>query len=114
MTDRDGPLSSLSLPACTPIESCILRSLVTLADEYLLRKAQKLSYNPPPNTKTITDLLKIRHRDSLSLLNRLERRGLVQKERQLSAGSTGRGYDGSLHSSVMPTATARVLVSKNP
>jgi len=48
----------------------------------------------------------------LLMLNGLKRQNLVSIDRRLSAGSSGNGYDGSLHSSVLPTTKARELVAR--
>ncbi|WP_353091864.1 hypothetical protein [Methylibium sp.] len=87
------------------------------ADEYLRKKEElkgERRYNPAPTTKQCTEYFKVPHKDMLALLNRLERNGLIKKERHLSAGLEGNGYDGSLFSSVLPTTHGRALVLNDP
>lgn len=105
------------LPGLSPRESRVLRQLVVWADEYLAKKqALKGSHgdNPAPTTQLCTKHFQYEHKDMLTLINRMERQGLLIKERQLSGGLTGYGYDGSLFSSVLPTARARQLILQNP
>jgi hypothetical protein len=99
------------LAGCTPIESRMLRQLVLWADEYLKKKESLSRYAPPPTTEQFTKHFRMTHKDVLAFLNRLERRGLLIKDRRLSAGLSGHGYDGSLHSSVLPTVQCRELVA---
>lgn len=115
MSASSKPLQ-FPLPGLSPRESLVLRKLVEWADDYLRKKEEfkgQRRYNPAPTTKQCTEHFKVPHKDMLALLNRLERQGLLKKDRQLSAGLEGNGYDGSLFSSVLPTARARELVLKN-
>lgn len=98
------------LPGCTPLESRMLRQLVVWADEYAKRK-ETGRYAERPATDQFTKHFRMPHKDVLVYLNRLERRGLLVKDRQLSAGISGNGYAGALHSSVLPTAQCRELIS---
>lgn len=101
------------LPGCSVQESRLIRQLVIWADEYLRKKsASKTAYVSPPTTEKCAKHFNSSHKDMLLLLNRLERQGLVRKDRRLSAGLSGNGYDGALHSSVLPTAKARELVER--
>lgn len=106
---------SFPLPGRTRQESRVLRQLIIWTDEYLLRKENsKTSHVEPPTTETFTNHFGTSHEEMLALLNRLSREGLVEKERRRSSGLFGKGYDGSLHSSVLPTSKARELVAGNP
>ena len=108
-------LFSFPLPGRTRQESRVLRQLIVWTDEYLLQKEKpKISYIIPPTTEKFTKHFNTSHQDMLALLNRLERDGLVTKKRRISAGLEGNGYDGSLHSSVLPTVKAYELVAHNP
>ncbi|WP_157353834.1 hypothetical protein [Aromatoleum toluclasticum] len=103
------------LPGFSHQESRVLRQLVVWADEYLRKKAAtKSRYIVPPTTEQCTKHFHVSHNEMMTLLNRLERDGLVSKERRLSAGLSGNGFDGSLHSSVLPTMKARDLVARSP
>lgn len=111
---KSKELFAFPLPGCSHQESRVLRQLVVWADEYLRKKAaSKSKYVAPPTTEQCTKHFQVTHKDMLGLLNRLERDGLVSKERRLSAGLSGNGYDGSLHSSVLPTMKARELVARS-
>ena len=88
----------------------MLRQLVVWEDEFQSKKAAK-QYIAPPTTEQCARHFDSPHDDMMALLNRLEGRGLLQKKRRISAGLAGSGYDGSLHSSVFPTAKARDLVA---
>jgi hypothetical protein len=101
------------LPGCSRQESRLLRQLISWTDEYLREKEKAKPYArlEPPTTLRCTALLKIQHWETLRLLNRLERQGLVSKYRRRSAGMTGFGYDGSLHSEVWPSQKIRDLVA---
>lgn len=100
------------LPGCSSQESRIIRQLIIWEDEYQKKKF-KSAHAQPPTTERCTEHFNFFHKDMLLLLNRLESRGLVNKQRRQSAGLFGKGYDGSLHSSVLPTDKARELVAYN-
>jgi hypothetical protein len=97
----------------TPAETRVSRQLIVWADQYFSEKSKPASrYVQPPTTEMFTKHCKCSHRDVLKLLNRLERAGLLRKERRRSAGISGYGYDGSLYSSVLPTTEGRKLIAE--
>lgn len=100
------------LPGCGSQESRVIRQLIFWEDEYQKKKS-KSTHAQPPTTEKCSEHFDFSHDDMLLLLNRLEARGLVNKQRRQSAGLFGKGYDGSLHSSVLPTDKARELVAYN-
>jgi len=109
----DGKPFLFPLPGMSLREGKVLRQLVAWADDYLRQKAEATNpHSQPrmPTTLTCSKHFRLEHKDMLALLNSLESQGMIVKNRQLSGGLTGYGYDGSLHSSVMPTAAARALV----
>lgn len=114
MNDHRHGTAKVALPGCTPLESLILRQLVAWYTEFSDSASTGASYNPPPTTKGVTEYLRVSHRDALAIMNRLEMRGLLRKERRLSAGASGHGYDGSLHSAAYPTQRAQKLVAAHP
>lgn len=93
------------------MESRVLRQLVAWTDEYLEKKETTERYVPPPTTDQFTKRFRVAHEDIMACLSRLERRGLLVKERRRSGGAWGYGYDGSLYSSVLPTDECRKLVA---
>jgi hypothetical protein len=96
------------------MESRVLRQLIAWTDEYLEKKKTTERYVSPPTTDQFTEHFRVLHEDMLACLNRLERRGLLEKERRRSRGGlSGHGFDGSLHSSVLPTAKCRELVASS-
>lgn len=104
---------SFPLPGCSLRESRVLRQLIVWEDEFLIKNAAKQHYLAPPTTEQCAKHFDSSHDEMMALLNRLEGRGLLQKKRRISSGLSGNGYDGSLHSSVFPTAKARDLVVGN-
>lgn len=103
----------LPIPGCSLVESRVLRQVIVWADEYLRRKERGERYAEPPTTERCSKHFRIPHDRMLALLNRLERFGLVRKDRRMSAGLSGYGYDGALYSSVLPTPKARELAAKS-
>jgi hypothetical protein len=95
------------------MESRVLRKLIAWTDEYLERKKATERYVSPPTTDQFTKHFRVLHDDMLACLSRLQRRGLLEKERRRSRGISGHGFDGSLHSSVLPTAKCRQLVAES-
>jgi hypothetical protein len=95
------------------MESRVLRQLIAWTDEYLEKKKATERYVSPPTTDQFTKHFHVLHEDMLACLNRLERRGLLEKERRRSRGISGHGFDGSLHSSVLPTAKGRESVANS-
>lgn len=103
------------VPGLTIEEDKVLRQIIIWADEYIRRQKENVRYSRQfiPTTEKCTKHFKYkRHEDMLRLLNNLERSGLVEKERRQSAGLSGNGYDGALHSSVLPTEKARDFVAR--
>ena len=92
----------------------MLRQLVVWEDEFLSKKAEEPHYIVPPTTERCAKHFDSPHDDMMALLNRLEGRGLLKKQRRISAGLSGNGYDGSIHSSVFPTLKTRDLVARSP
>ena len=91
----------------------MLRQLILWEDEYLSKKAAANGqYIAPPTTEQCANHFESGHDTMMALLNRLEGQGLLKKERRISAGMLGNGYDGALHSSVFPTARARDLAAR--
>ena len=96
----------LPIPGLTLIETRLVQKLVTWYDEYqdVKRKEDSLGrgrYVEPVTTEICSKRLKVPHDTMLKYLTRLERLGFVRKRRRLSAGITGYGWDGSLHSEVI-------------
>lgn len=83
MNDHRHGTAKVALPGCTPLESLILRQLVAWYTEFSDSASTGASYNPPPTTKRVTEYLRVSHRDALAIMNRLEMRGLLRKERRL-------------------------------
>lgn len=101
------------LPGLGSLESRVLRHIVHWAKEYEIEKAKYDGTGRPPHpptTEYCTDFFQMPHVDLLRLLNRLESNGLITKSRRQSAGWLGRGFDGALFSSVLPTPKASELV----
>ena len=107
---------SANLPHLGATESSVLRHLVALDLEYQRRRAESKSgvYVTPPTTRQLATHFNMSQRKVLRVLNHLELLGLVTKHRRLSAGPSGYGYDGSLHSEVHPTERALRLVARHP
>lgn len=115
MTQRE--VLHLPIPGLTRLEDQVLRTLICWTDEHeRLKQAARPKICPydPPTTKRFSKHFACPHGDMLALLNRLQRLGLVSKRRRLSAGETGKGYDGALYSAVEPTPKARELVTQFP
>ena len=106
-----------SLPGLTPLQSRIVRKAVEWGQRYWQAKtnpAAQLFEQIKPDTKRFSKKFGMHHDQMLKVLNVLESGGLVVKHRRLSAGEGGNGYDGSLHSSVLPTPKAVALVAQYP
>jgi hypothetical protein len=93
------------------MESRVLRQLIAWTDEYLEKKKATQRYVSPPTTDQFSKHFRVLHEDMLDCLSRLERRGLLAKERRRSRGISGHGFDGSLYSSVLPTDKCRELMA---
>ena len=87
----------------------ILLKIVEWYDEW---RQQGDSRYGAPDTKRVTEHFNLNHADTLELLNSLELLGWITKHRRISAGLTGYGYDGALHSAVEPTEKGREVVSQ--
>ena len=103
---------AVQLPLGTQLQ--ILRQLVKWNDEYLAGKQAGNRLARPPTTAMITKNFRIDHSMTLALLNIMEQRGLVIKRRALSAGVSGNGFAGALHSTVVPTEGAIAALKNAP
>lgn len=104
-----------AVPILSPMEERALAQVIFWADEYAVAKAtgDRLAYLQTPTTKKCSEYFRYSHGDMLALLNRLEEQGLIVKRRRQSAGLSGNGYDGSLHSEVVPTDWGRQVLSRH-
>ena len=110
-------MATTSLPGLTLLQSRVLRKVVEWDRRF--REAQTIPTAPAydrfaPDTLRFSKRFGVHHDHMLRLLNGLQSSGLISKRRRLSAGVTGNGYDGSLHSSVAPTEKAIALVAAHP
>lgn len=115
LTPKRKNLSLPSSPILSRMEEKILGQVIEWADEYTAAKDAGLRFASQyaPTTDKCSIHFKFNHSEMLALLNQLEKWGLVRKRRRLSAGITGDGYDGSLHSEVMPTEFGREALLLN-
>ena len=111
---RDNPAPGRSIPILSPMEERVLDQVVRWADEHAAAEAanEHLAYLKTPTTKMCSEYFRYGHGEMLDLLNRLEKQELIVKERRQSAGTTGNGFDGSLHSAVVPTHWGRVVAAR--
>ncbi len=94
-------------------ESKVLREVVRLAYAYEAKvggPGKSSRFVAPPTTLDLSKHFKTEHSEMLKMLRGLEKTGLLQKSRRLSAGLSGNGYDGSLYSAVLPTTEGKNLV----
>lgn len=102
-------------PTLSRLEERVLRQIIEWADAYMTAKdtGQRTASQYVPTTERCSTHFNCKHSEMLALLNQLEGWGLVNKRRRISAGVTGNGYDGSLHSEVMPTERGREVLLQN-
>lgn len=96
-------------------EERILGRIIGWADEFKRQLAAGSSgvNDYMPTTDRCSKHFRCNHNEMLAILNRLEKWGLVTKRRRMSAGLAGDGYDGSLHSEVIPTDKGRKMLDFN-
>lgn len=104
------------IPSRNPAETRVLRQLAAWQMAY--RQALKVNkgtekYVSPPTTDRLAKHFDVPQAEILAVLSHLEQDGLVRKDRRLSAGMYGNGYNGALHSSVLLTETGQRLVRRN-
>jgi len=109
------PPDSAGTPVLSRLEERVLRQIVEWADSYMTAKdaGQRAASQYVPTTKMCSTHFNFEHSEMLALLNQFQAWGLVEKRRRISAGVTGNGYDGSLHSEVMPTERGRNALLQN-
>ena len=97
------------------MEERILEQIIEWADQYKIIKdtGDRFASHHAPTTDRCSKHFNYSHTDMLVLLNQLEKWNLIQKRRRLSAGISGDGYDGSLHSEVIPTERGRKVLLHN-
>jgi hypothetical protein len=107
--------SQRRVPILSPMEEQVLSQVIHWVDDYASAKTagDKLAYLKMPTTKMCSEYFRYVHGDMLDLLNRLEKQELIHKRRRQSAGLSGSGYDGSLHSEVSPTEWGCEVLSRN-
>ena len=89
-----------------------MEQLIEWADDYKAAKesGDRFSSHKAPTTEKCSTHFSFKHSEMLDLLNQFERWGLIKKRRRFSAGITGNGYDGALHSEVLPTDQGRKIL----
>ena len=102
-------------PILSRLEERVLGQVIEWADVYIAAKdaGQRFASQYAPTTKRCSTHFNYKHSEMLTLLNQFESWGLVKKRRRISAGIAGNGYDGSLHSEVMPTERGRKVLMQN-
>jgi hypothetical protein len=106
---------SAGTPILSRLEERVLRQIIEWADSYKAAKesGQRTASQYVPTTERCSTHFNVEHSEMLALLNQFQALGLVEKRRRISAGVTGNGYDGSLHSEVMPTERGRNALLQN-
>lgn len=112
-SDNQG--SARRAPILSPMEERVLSQIVLWSEDYTVVKAagDPLAYLQTPTTEKCSKYFRYDHGEMLELLNRLEDMNLIIKRRRQSAGLSGIGYDGSLHSEVIPTEWGREVLSRD-
>jgi hypothetical protein len=102
-------------PILSRMEERILEQIIEWADQYKIIKdaGDIFASDHAPTTERCSKHFNYSHNEMLALLNQLEQWHLIQKRRRLSAGISGDGYDGSLHSEVIPTERGRKVLLQN-
>ena len=102
-------------PVLSRVEERILGKIIEWADEYTAAKdaGHRFASQHVPTTEKCSNHFEFNHSEMLVLLNQFETWQLIIKRRRLSAGIAGDGYDGSLHSEVMPTELGRRVLLQN-
>ncbi len=102
-------------PILSRLEERVLGQVIEWADVYIAAKdaGQRFASQYAPTTERCSTHFNYKHSEMLTLLNQFESWGLVKKRRRISAGIAGNGYDGSLHSEVMPTERGRKVLMQN-
>lgn len=97
------------------LEGRVLRQIIEWTDSYKATKysGQRAASQYVPTTERCSTHLSVEHSEMLALLNQFKVWGLVEKRSRISAGVTGNGGDGSLHSEVMPTERRRNALLQN-
>lgn len=108
-------LGGVALTVLSGREERILGQIIEWADEFdrQLGKANRDASDYMPTTARCSEHFRCNHNEMLVILNRLEKWGLLTKRRRMSSGLAGSGYDGSLHSEVVPTDKGRKVVAFN-
>lgn len=86
-----------------------MTQIIEWVDSYVAAKesGQRFAGQYAPTVERCSTHFDYKHSEMLALLKQIESWGLVKRCHIISAGIAGNGYDGSLHSEVMPTERGR-------
>ena len=75
------------------------------------KKSPYISF-PTVDTNHVTKHLRLKHPDTMKIINRFRQQGLVRLTTRNSAGPTGYGWDGAMFGELTPSEQAVHLVAK--
>ena len=108
------PHNLLNIPGLDRGET---RALTFVVQEWTrLREKQsrfRFARFPSLTTEHVTRHMRLKHTETMKILNGLRRQGLLGLRARNSAGSTGNGYDGALFGELTPSDAAINLVKRH-
>ena len=104
----------LSLRSVAGLDKKETKAIVFIVQEWkrIDEKRKEHSIYPPREltTEDVTKHLKIKHPETIKIINSLREKGLLRLRPRNSAGPSGNGWDGALFGALTPSSQAVSLV----